>query len=90
MRANPFVLLAMVAAPFVVTAAAPPKGPFEPTWDSIKAHYQFPQWFRDGKFGIFLHWGLYSVPAHQSEWYVQRGGTTSGPEEVDPLFGSGP
>ena len=56
---------------------APPKGPFEPNWDSIKAHYQFPQWFRDGKFGIFLHWGLYAVPAHQSEWYVQRGG--SGP-----------
>jgi alpha-L-fucosidase len=72
MRSSTFVLLAMIAAPFVLPAADPPKGPFEPTWDSIKAHYQFPQWFRDGKFGIFLHWGLYAVPAHQSEWYVQH------------------
>src|SRR5271157_344467 len=72
MRSNTFVLLAMVAAPFVLPAADQPQGPFEPTWESIKAHYQFPQWFRDGKFGIFLHWGLYAVPAHQSEWYVQH------------------
>src|ERR1019366_4545409 len=72
MRSNTFALLAMVAAPFVLPAADSPKGPFEPTWDSIKAHYQFPQWFRDGKFGIFLHWGLYAVPAHQREWYVQH------------------
>ena len=72
MRSNTFALLAMAAAPFVLPAADPPKGPFEPTWESIQAHYQFPQWFCDGKFGIFLHWGLYAVPAHQSEWYVQH------------------
>ena len=50
--------------------AADPKGPFEPNWESVRAHYQYPEWFRDAKFGIFLHWGLYSVPAHGSEWYV--------------------
>jgi alpha-L-fucosidase len=35
---------------------------FEPTWDSLKKH-AVPEWFRDAKFGIFIHWGLYSVPA---------------------------
>jgi alpha-L-fucosidase len=45
-------------------------GPFSPTWESIRASYEYPEWFRDAKFGIFLHWGLYSVPAHGSEWYV--------------------
>jgi alpha-L-fucosidase len=53
-------------------AAAPPKGPFEPNWESIKQHYRVPRWFRDGKFGIFMHWGLYSVPAHASEWYPKH------------------
>lgn len=48
-----------------------PAGPFEPTWKSIREHYRTPEWFQEAKFGIFLHWGLYSVPAHGSEWYVR-------------------
>ncbi|MHA1534455.1 MAG: alpha-L-fucosidase [Promethearchaeota archaeon] len=35
---------------------------FEPTKTSIRKH-QLPNWFQDAKFGIFIHWGLYSVPA---------------------------
>ncbi len=35
---------------------------FKPTWDSIAAH-KLPKWFSDNKLGIFIHWGLYSVPA---------------------------
>jgi hypothetical protein len=31
-----------------------------------------PGWFRDAKFGIFMHWGLYAVPAHASEWYEKH------------------
>lgn len=46
-----------------------PNGPFQPTWDSIKTNYKTPLWFLDAKFGIMMHWGIYSVPAHQSEWY---------------------
>ncbi len=46
-----------------------PAGPYAPTWESIQAHYQTPEWFLDAKFGIFMHFGLYSVAAHQSEWY---------------------
>jgi alpha-L-fucosidase len=48
-----------------------PAGPFQPTWDSIQQNYSDPVWFRDAKFGIMMHWGIYSVPAHASEWYVR-------------------
>jgi alpha-L-fucosidase len=65
------------ASPELVTAAADaaapiPPGPFAPTWDSLKANYAVPEWFRDAKFGIFMHWGLYSVPAYGSEWYAKH------------------
>jgi alpha-L-fucosidase len=50
---------------------AMPAGPFEESWDSIGKNYKDPDWFRDGKFGIMMHWGIYSVPAHGSEWYVR-------------------
>lgn len=40
---------------------------FEPNWDSLK-QYQCPEWFRDAKLGIFLHWGPHSVPAFD-DWY---------------------
>jgi alpha-L-fucosidase len=48
-----------------------PAGPFKESWDSIAQNYHDPDWFRDGKFGIMMHWGIYSVPAHGSEWYVR-------------------
>ena len=48
-----------------------PPGPFGPSWESIQQNYTDPDWFRDGKFGIMMHWGIYSVPAHASEWYVR-------------------
>jgi alpha-L-fucosidase len=38
------------------------QGKFEPAWDSIERHV-VPEWFQDAKLGIFIHWGLYSVPA---------------------------
>ena len=42
---------------------------FQPDWDNIAQNYKFPEWFCDAKFGIFIHWGVYSVPAFGSEWY---------------------
>jgi alpha-L-fucosidase len=60
----------LVAKAAAETPAIPP-GPFQPTWDSIRENYQVPQWFRDGKFGIMMHWGLYSVAAYHNEWYVK-------------------
>jgi alpha-L-fucosidase len=43
-------------------------GPFRPDWESLQA-YKVPDWYKDAKFGIFIHWGVYSVPAFGSEWY---------------------
>lgn len=34
---------------------------YEPTWESVGTH-EVPAWFDDAKLGVFLHWGLYSVP----------------------------
>ena len=48
-----------------------PEGPFGPTWESL-SNYQVPDWYIDGKFGIFIHWGVYSVPAFGSEWYPRN------------------
>jgi len=47
------------------------EGPFQPDWQSL-ANYQAPDWYRDAKFGIFIHWGLYSVPAYGNEWYPRE------------------
>ncbi len=46
-------------------------GPFKPNWESLKK-YQIPTWYQDAKFGIFIHWGLYSVPGFASEWYPRN------------------
>ncbi|VDM64761.1 unnamed protein product, partial [Angiostrongylus costaricensis] len=39
-----------------------------PTWPSLDAR-PLPQWYDDVKFGIFCHWGVYSVPAFRTEWF---------------------
>ena len=46
-------------------------GPFRSSWESLES-FQAPQWYADGKFGIFIHWGLYSVPAFGNEWYPRN------------------
>lgn len=56
----------------------------EPTWESIKER-GYPEWFNDAKLGIFIHWGLYSVPSWTkkegySEWSYKGwrdGGSTA-------------
>lgn len=39
-------------------------------WNEVKR--EAPEWFRDAKFGLFFHWGPYSVPACQNEWYSRN------------------
>src|SRR5436853_2108638 len=48
-----------------------PPSAFEPAWDSLK-QYIVPQWYEDAKFGIFIHWGVYAVPAFGNEWYPRN------------------
>jgi alpha-L-fucosidase len=47
------------------------KGPYKDDWASLAGH-ETPQWYKDAKFGIFIHWGVYSVPAFGSEWYPRN------------------
>ena len=69
---------------------------YEPNWTSLDKR-PVPQWYTDAKFGIFIHWGVYSVPAwapasadigvyaKYAEWYWQRinGGADPNPQKTD-------
>nr|CAD7392960.1 unnamed protein product [Timema cristinae] len=44
---------------------------YNATWESLDTR-PLPQWYDDAKFGIFIHWGLYSVPGFGSEWFWNR------------------
>jgi len=46
-------------------------GKYKDTWDSLQK-YRVPKWYEDIKFGIFIHWGVYSVPAFANEWYPRN------------------
>jgi alpha-L-fucosidase len=45
---------------------------YTPDWDSVDQHPPAPEWFQDAKFGIYFHWGAFSVPAHDNEWYPRN------------------
>ena len=41
---------------------------YKPTWDSLDSRPN-PSWYDEAKFGVFMHWGVYSVPSFGSEWF---------------------
>jgi alpha-L-fucosidase len=69
---------------------------YAPNWESLDKR-PIPTWFTDAKFGIFIHWGIYSVPAwapasadigiyaKYAEWYWPRinGGKDPNPQQGD-------
>jgi alpha-L-fucosidase len=71
-----FLFVSLAAGGFVQ-----PRQHYEPTWESLDRR-PVPTWFQDAKFGIFIHWGVYSVPAWRkvtqgryasyAEWYYAR------------------
>lgn len=68
--------LALLCACVVVGASAATPMQYAPTWESIDSR-PTPAWWSDAKFGIFIHWGVYSVPAfapkgEYAEWYWNR------------------
>lgn len=67
------IALTAFAALTLVVAVTEAQGPYEPTWESIETR-PIPGWFPKQKFGIFIHWGVYAVPAYScddyaAEWY---------------------
>jgi alpha-L-fucosidase len=65
------------------------RGPFRPDWESFE-HYEVPEWYKDAKFGIFIHWGVYSVPAFGSEWYPRQMYSPGSPEYQHHIASYGP
>lgn len=65
-------------------------GNFRPTWESLDTH-QVPEWYEDAKFGMFVDWGLYSIPAYAPtgypDWYLWRMETDT-KEYHDKYWGS--
>ena len=47
------------------------KGPYKASWQSLTQHTT-PAWYSRAKLGIFIHWGIYSVPAFGNEWYSRN------------------
>ena len=63
-------LLAFLFAIFGLTGCTNQNQPvYTEDWESLAKHNEQPVWFQDAKFGIYFHWGVYSVPAFSSEWY---------------------
>jgi len=66
-----FLLSLLFEAFLVLVPGCTPQMPslkYDPTWESLEK-YECPEWFRDAKLGIFMHWGPCSVPGVDS-WSV--------------------
>ena len=46
-------------------------GRYKDNWESLSKHTP-PKWYTSGKLGIFIHWGVYAVPAFGNEWYARN------------------
>src|SRR5882757_9800231 len=72
------LLLAFAAAPLAFGQAADAAPRYDATWESLDKR-PCPDWYQDARFGIFIHWGVYSVPSYApprlkgqtpyAEWY---------------------
>lgn len=66
---NLFLLLGLSLFPFYGVAQCEK---YQMNWEKISNSSQYsaaPEWLKDAKFGIYCHWGVYSVPAYSYEWY---------------------
>jgi alpha-L-fucosidase len=64
----PRALAGAGAPPAAAFPIAP--GPFQPTWESLEQNYKLPAWYRDAKFGVWMHWGPQSQPG-DGDWYAK-------------------
>ena len=82
------IFLAVMVTLALTMARPAPAQHYAPTWESIDKR-PTPPWFDDAKFGIFIHWGVYSVPAFAdphskvgesyAEWYWNHMQDKNGP-----------
>lgn len=71
-----FILVLLLASTIAEITA---QQPYTPDWESLARHRAVPEWMRDAKFGIYCHWGVYTVPAYGNEqyyYYMHRDSTS--------------
>jgi hypothetical protein len=70
MKKSGLILLVLVGLLIIGCQQAEAKK-YKPTWESIRQYKAVPEWLRDGKFGIYTHWGPYAVHAYgeNTTWY---------------------
>ncbi|RIW39733.1 alpha-L-fucosidase, partial [Micromonospora endophytica] len=61
-----------VIRPLPAHAAIPGPSNYTESWASVGQHPAAAEWFQDAKFGIYYHWGVFSVPAFANEWYPRN------------------
>jgi len=71
MRRSIFTLLSIGLLAAFAWQSSTSAADYEPTWESLKSA-PVPEWIMDAKFGIYTHWGVYSVPAFQTNVYGQE------------------
>ncbi|MBN1816865.1 MAG: alpha-L-fucosidase [Sedimentisphaerales bacterium] len=74
-----------IGSAVLLSACLAAAGPYQAQWESLDKR-PTPSWFQDAKFGIFIHWGVYSVPAwgektKYAEWYWNSLHTQGSPTE---------
>ena len=74
--------IALVLVVVAGTSCVRRSGDYEANWESLNRH-QPPEWLQDAKYGIYAHWGLYSVPAVGSEWYAKLLYSDQRPDVMD-------
>lgn len=57
-------------------------GQYLPTWESLDQR-PLPLWYDNSKVGVFIHWGVFSVPAFKSEWFWWYWQGSKEPDVVD-------
>ncbi|XP_074606094.1 alpha-L-fucosidase-like [Acropora palmata] len=63
------MVAAVVTLLFIISQLASVEGTrYDPTWESLDSRPN-PSWYDEAKFGIIMHWGVYSVPSFYSEWF---------------------
>lgn len=67
-----FIYLLAMALFFVAPTAFAQQSFEEVTWEELQAR-PYPQWFKDAKLGIFIHWGVYSVPSYGGAEFMPSG-----------------
>jgi alpha-L-fucosidase len=69
---NSFIIVILISGIIGSTSCHARKQTFQPDLASLEKVNPVPEWFKDAKFGIYFHWGVYSVPAFANEWYPRN------------------